>query len=272
MSVDTITTEAESKIAEMIERIGKLLAKANASAAAGDNAEADAFTEKAFKLMARYDIKAAQITNTTGEIKDELVVWDYEITGEFSIDQTTLFFDVVRGVGARALRYRKLVRGTRQSYTYTMRVWGFESQTKRIKFLFEALLPQMLVGSAAAAAIVTWESKRSYRKSWMEGFGSAVVVRLVRTRKEAIQEANDEEAGSGTSAELVLVDKRVKVEDFFEQANTRVAGNGKKVKTYTTGTSRKLSGTGRTAGYQAGQKASFGDNMLGGGRLALAQG
>lgn len=271
MSVDT-TTQAESKVAEMIEKIGKLFAKANSAAAAGNTTEADLFTEKAFALMAQYDIKAAQLINTTGEIKDELIVWDYDITGEFAIDQTTLFFDVVRGVGARALRYRNRVPGTRQTYTYLMRVWGFESQTKRIKFLFEALLPQMLVGSAAAAAIVTWEPKRSYRKTWMEGFGSAIASRLVRARNVAIQEANDEEAGSGTSAALVLADKKIKVQSFFEQATTvRVTASGRVITSYSKGTSRRLSGTGRTAGYQAGEKASLGDNMVGGGRLALGR-
>lgn len=270
MTTETITTEADAKTAEMIEKISKLLAQANSAAASGNTEEAYAFTEKAFKLMAKYDIKATQITNTTGEVKDELIVWDYQITGEFAIDQTTLFFDVTNGVGARALRYRKRVPGTRQTYTYTMRVWGFESQTKRIKFLFEALLPQMLVGSAAAAAIVTWESKRSYRKTWMEGFGSAIAGRLVRARRAAVQEANEEQAGSGTSAELVLADKKVKVQSFFDEANTRISAKGRKVKTYTN-SSRKLSGSGHGAGYRAGQSASFGDNTLGGGRLALGR-
>ncbi len=256
----TITTEADAKTAEMIDKIGKLLAKANSAAAAGNNSEADAYTEKAFGLMAKYDISAAQITNTTGEIKDELTVWDYEITGEFAIDQTTLFFDVVSGVGAKALRYRKRVPGTRQTYVYTMRVWGLQSQTERIKFLFEALLPQMLMGSAAAAATVTWEPKRSYRKTWMEGFGSAISGRLIRARHVAVREANEEVPGSGTSAELVLADKKAKVKNFFDEANTRVV-NGRKVRTYTT-TKRKLAGTGHGAGYRAGQTASFGDNHI----------
>jgi len=266
MITETTATEAEAKIADMIEKISKLLAKANNVAG---TPEADALTEKAFKLMAKYDIQAAQLTNTTGEVKDELIVWDYAITGEFAIDQTTLFFDVVSGIGAKALRYRKRVPGTRQSYTYTMRVWGYESQTKRIKFLFEALLPQMLVGSSSAAAIVTWENKRSYRKSWMEGFGNAIAGRLVRARNVAVQEANEEQAGSGTSAELVLADKKAKVRNFFDEANTRTLANGKKVNKYTS-SSRKLSGTGHGAGYRAGQNASFGDNHIVGGRLALA--
>lgn len=264
-TIETPATEAEAKTAEMIEKIGKLLAKANSIAG---TPEADALTEKAFVLMAKYDIKATQITNTTGEVKDELIVWDYEIKGEFAIDQSTLFFDVTNGVGAKALRFRKLVPGTRQTYTYIMRVWGYESQTKRIKFLFEALLPQMLVGSASAAAIVTWEPKRSYRKTWMEGFGSAISGRLVRARQTAVKEANEEQAGSGTSAELVLADKKAKAKNFFDEANTRTLGNGRKVKNYRS-TSRRLTGTGRTAGYQAGQKASFGDNTISGGRLAL---
>lgn len=263
------TAKAEDKTAEMINKIGKLLAQANAAAAIGSSAEADTFTEKAFALMARYDITAAQLTNTTGEVKDELIVWDYQISGQFALDQTMLFFSVVYGVGAHALRYRKRIPGSRQRYYYIMRVWGFESQAKRIKFLFEALLPQMLMGSAAAAAVVTWESKRSYRKTWMEGFGSAISGRLARARSEAVREANEERAGSGTSAELVLADKQAKVQSFFDEANTTVI-NGRRVRTYSKG-SRKLSGTGRSAGYVAGQKASFGDNTIGGGRLALSR-
>lgn len=266
MSTDTIT-QADAKIDEMIERIGKLLAQANAVAG---TPEADAFTEKAFKLMAKYDIQASQITNTTGEVKDELIVWDYQIVGEFAMDQTVLFFDVTNGVGAKALRYSKRVPGTRQTYTYTMRVWGYESQTKRIKFLFESLLPQMLVGSQAAAAIVYWESKRSYRKTWMQGFGSAIASRLFRARHAAVQEANEQEAGSGTSAELVLADKKARVKSFFEDANTTIR-NGRKVNKFTS-TKRNLSGTGHGAGYEAGRKASFGDNTLGtSGRLSLTR-
>lgn len=284
MSTDTITTEADARTAEMIEKIGKLLAQANSAAAIGNNTEANAFTEKAFRLMAKYDITAAQITNTTGEVKDELIVWDYQITGEFAIDQSTLFFDVVNGVGAKALRYRKRVPGTRQTYTYTMRVWGFESQTKRIEFLFKALLPQMLQGSASAAATVTWEPKRSYRKTWMEGFGSAIAGRLVRARSAAVKEANEEarlirarsaalgedneeQVAPGTLAELVLADKKAKVKSFFDQANTKIGRNGKVVNKYTT-TKRTLTGTGHGAGYRAGQSASFGDNTLSG-RLTI---
>jgi len=262
-TIETIlTTQAQAAIDAMIERIGKLLAMANSAAAVGNNVEADSFTEKAFLLMAKHDISAAQITNTTGEVRDDLIVSDYDIKGEFAMDQTQLFFAVVSGVGAKALRYRVHVRGTRQTYTYLMRVWGYESQIKRIKFLFEALLPQMIQGSGAAAATVTWEPKKSYRKTWMEGFGSAITGRLTKARNAAVQEANEEQAGSGTSAELVLADKKARVVSFFDKANTKIGRNGKVVKTYTAA-KRTLTGTGRGSGYQAGLSASFGDNTLG---------
>lgn len=268
MNTDTITTEAQVNIDEKIEKIGKLLAQARSAAEVGNTAEADSFTKMAFKLMARYDIDAAQVTNTTGEVKDELIVWDYEIDGEFAMDKTDLFFNVTNGVGSRALRYRILVPYTKQTYTYRMRVWGFQSQAKRIKFLFEALVPQMMVGSAAAAAPVTWEPKKNFRKTWMGGFGEAVQSRLFQARREAVREANEEQPGSGTSAELVLADKQAKAKSFFDEATTRTLKNGKKVKKYKT-QRRSLSGSGRNSGYRAGMSASFGDNTIGAGRRAL---
>lgn len=265
-----MTTIMIDRQAEMIEKISKLLAQANSAAKVGNHTEADAFTEKAFALMAKYDIDAAMIKNATGEVKDELTVEDFLIEGEFGIDKTELFFAITRGVGARALRYRKRVPGTRQTYINTMRVWGYESQIKRIKLLYEFLVPQMISGSASAASIVTWESKRSYRKTWMDGFGSAICGRLQRAQQQAVVEADQEEAGSGTGAALVLADKNARAKSFFDDANTKTLKNGRKVNKFTT-QRRTLSGTGHGAGYEAGKRASLGDNTIGGSRLALSR-
>jgi hypothetical protein len=236
----------------MIEKVRKLLALAESAAKVGNMAEADAATEFATKLITKFGIDQALLA-AKGEIKDELINKRIKIADDWALDRRSLLFAIVRGLGAKALYLKTKRPGTQQSYSYVMHVFAYESDMARIEFLFEMLQPQMILGAAAAESGTWWENKRSFRKSWMAGFSTAIAERLQRNTKEAATEA-------GTGTDIVLFDRSKAVESAYTTRYPK-----------TVSTSRNLAGSGRSQGYAAGQRASLGDNQIGGSRLALAR-
>ncbi len=234
----------------MINRVRKLLKLAESAAKIGSQAEADTFNEKAMALIAAHGVDQALLAEK-GEIQDALVNKIIPIKDVYTLDRLGLLFAIVRGVGAKALYIKRRRSGTQQSYSYVMHVFAYQSDLDRIEFLFEMLQPQMLFG-AAAARVPLRENARSYRKSWMTGFSAAIEERLKRNQKQAVTEA-------GTGTDLVLFDRSKAVEVAYTTRYPK-----------TVSTSRSLNGSGRSQGYAAGQRASFGNNNIGGSRVAIA--
>ncbi|HEY6019075.1 MAG TPA: DUF2786 domain-containing protein [Candidatus Paceibacterota bacterium] len=234
----------------MIEKIRKILKKAESAARIGNQEEADSANEMAAKLIAKYGVDQALLASK-GEVQDVLSTLYIELTGNFVADKRTLLFSITEGLGAKSIFIKRRRPGTVQSYSYIAHIFAFESDLRRIEFLYDMLVNQMLVG-AAVAKVPTYESARSYRKSWMYGFADAIRNRLQRNETKAAVEA-----GAGT--DLVLFDRKTAVEARFEFAypsKDRVS------------LTRRLSGSGRSDGYAEGQRANLGNNV-GGSRRAL---
>lgn len=238
-----------------IRRVRALLNKAGSLAKMGDEnsqREADACNDKASELIAKHRIDQVLLL-MKGEIQDAIVSKRIPLSSVYTQDKKTLFNMIVHALGAQVVFIRRKRPGTEQSYTYTAHVFAYESDLERIEFLFEMLQPQMVLG-AAAAQVPAWENARSFRKSWMHGFASAIKDRLQRTQNEATAEA-----GAGT--DLVLFDRSKAVEKTYRDFVGK-----------TTNTVRTLAGTGRQQGYAAGQRASLGDNQLGNSRRSVTAG
>lgn len=233
-----------------VRRVRAILKQAESAAKLGNQAEADTFTEKAVQLMAKYGVDQALLA-ATGEVKDEIINKRFLITSNFAMDKRVLLSRIVTALGARTVIFSNHRQGTYQGKDYVCHVFAFESDMKRIEFLFGLLCEQMIIG-AAAARIPYGENKRSYRKSWMAGFSMAIYHRLERVEVQAVADA-------GVGTDLVLFDRRTAVEKAYNTAYPKL---GKPI-------ARKIGGSGMNDGYVAGQRVSMGDNQIGGSRTAM---
>lgn len=235
-----------------IRRIRGLLNQAKSAASLGNQDEANAFNEKASALIAKYGVDQANLADK-GQISDPIITKMFSIPTNYAMDQRVLLSWIVRALGCKSAVLRQPRPGTWQSYTYSVHVFAHQSDMDRIGFLFELLAPQMILG-AASARCPSWENARSFRKSWMQGFASAIYNRLQRTQKEAVAEAS-------TGTDLVLLKRDKAVEVKFTQSYPSLRS-----------VPRTLQGSGREQGYAAGQRANMGTSVTNGSRAAAIAG
>ena len=91
----------------------------------------------------------------------------------------------------------------------------------------------------------------AYRRSWLHGFAVQVHRRLVEAERRAEQRAGQGSAGGPGvpgSAELVLADRRSRVEQAYAEAFPALGRGRRSV----------LSGSGFAAGAAAGERADLG--------------
>lgn len=238
---------------QKLEVIRKLLAKAERAATPG---EADAYNTKAAELMARHGVDSAMLAAASGNVADRIGERRIALTDPYSTEKAGLAGSIAGAMGCRAVRH--LGRGRGQTAAVT--VMGFESDLSRVELVFTSLLLQ------ATRAVVrqrppawTGESTAAFRRTWLAGFTVEVSRRLEAAQKGAVAQ-HDAAAASGTaSAALVLADRRTLVERAFQErfANLRA------------GRSRRLSGSGYSAGVEAGRRADVGQPRMSGARRAL---
>lgn len=245
-----------------IETIRKILKKAEAAARLGTQegqTEADRCNEMASKLIAKFGVDQALLA-VEGKIDDPIVSERVAIPDNYAVDLRVLIFSIITALGGQMVYLKRRRPGTVRSYTYTAHIFGHRSTLDRTIFLFDLLQNQMLLG-AAAAPVPYWENARSYRKSWMSGFTTAISERLSRNEKQAADESERPAIESGVSMALVLVDRSKAVENMFVAAYPK----NTVVKSY-----RTLSGSGHGQGYVAGHKANIGNAVGNGSRVAIS--
>ena len=202
-----------SNIEKLKDKVAKLLRQAEDVAGTPEEA---VFQAKAFELMAKYGIDQASVeaakegldvSDLRGAIK-----WVVTIEGKYAQAQMLLLHNL-----AHALHSKTVYTKTR-SGELVMFVFGVPSHIERIRMLWEMLQPQMMrlvdtirpdydLSSYKRVynyATHEFELKRtngsgrlkSYRRSWIAGFGSAVGERLRVEENKALQ--------SDSSGALVL--------------------------------------------------------------------
>jgi len=225
--------------ADLLDRVRKLLAKAEDEGCSA--AEAEALTAKAAELMARYGIDRALL----GALHPET-----DKPGDRVFTLANPWGDVKRHLLAglaTALRCQCVQ--TRSEQGTRLHVFGYSSDLERADILFTSLLVQM--ARALAQQAVPGAGARAWRRSWMLGYCAAVVAR-VRAAEEAAASAPAADAGAGgSSAALVLADRSLVVRRRVAAAYPRLR---KSRVTY--------SGNGYGAGYREGQKADIGGAKL----------
>ncbi len=227
----------------LLERVRKLLAKAEADGVTP--AEAEAFTAKATELMARYGIDRALLAAARPDT-DRPASRIIDVDNPWSQVKAHLLGGLASAIRCACVQLPRTGTGAR------IHVFGYASDLERAEILYTSLLIQMAHGLVAAQVPATARSVRAYRRSWLLGFTSAVVMR-VREAEERAAARVAHEPVTGKSTALVLADRALVVRRECERAYPVTR---KMRVTYT--------GTGYRDGYSEGQRADVGGARVNG--------
>jgi hypothetical protein len=232
----------------LLERVRKLLAKAEAEGVTP--AEAEALTGKAAELMARYGIDRALLAASRPQT-DQPASRIIDVPNPWSQVRAHLLSGLASALRCTCVR---LPRAAGAGSGARVHVFGYVSDLERADLLYTSLLIQMAHGLAAAPVPAAARSARAWRRSWLFGYTSAVIAR-VRAAEERAAAATAPEPSTGKTAALVLADRSLVIRCQCEQAYPVT----RKLRvTYT--------GTGYSDGYSEGQRADVGATCLPGAR------
>ncbi len=234
-----MTVEAPDRL---LDRVRKLLAKAEAEGVTAE--EAQALTAKAAELMAKYGIDRALLAAVRPETDkpDNRIV---EIYNPWARVQAHLLCGL-----AAALRCQCILLPARAGQRVHM--FGYASDIERTDVLYTSVLIQMWHGLIAASVPAWSDSPRAWRRSWLLGYAAAVTAK-VRAAEQGAERAAAESPDPGSSkAALVLADRSLVIRQNVARAYpvTRAARV-----TYT--------GNGYGAGYAQGKRADIGTGQVG---------
>ncbi|RAK35267.1 uncharacterized protein DUF2786 [Actinoplanes lutulentus] len=219
----------------LLARVRKLLAMAEDPACTPG--EAEAFTEKAAELIAKYGVDQAMLAvgdPAADPIGDRVVTID----PPYARDKAGLLAAVASPLRCRVVHLER--RGLARSHLF-----GHAADLERVELLFTSLLVQAAHG-LSASPVPFGESPAAYRRSWLVGYSQAVSARLWSAEKNAAAET--------PGAELVLVDRTDLVELKRDETYPKLAKLPP----------RRLQGSGRIRGYRAGQEAHLGSAEVSG--------
>lgn len=238
---------------DWVEKVRKLLAMAEDPAAS--EAEREAFRDKAYDLMAKYNIEAAHLAATDpSRAKEDPVI--YVVGSPIGVGAKTYSREWVKlGIEiAKAFGLVGLFQGSRHGSAIDLGVAGHKSDVERAMLLWDSLQRQAGLALAAhTASIDVWSQftgmeKYKERRSFIVGYAEHIGSRLRAIYRKAAEESKT----PGT--DLVLRD-RSKVVATWVEHNLRV-GKARGGRSYGYG--------GRNAGASAAATALLGQTDLSG--------
>ena len=224
----------------LLERVRKLLAKAEAEGVTP--AEAEALTGKAAELMACYGIDRALLAAAEPQTDrpDSRII---DVPNPWSQIRAHLLSGLASALRCTCVQLPHARGGKR------IHVFGYASDLERADILYTSLLIQMAHGLAAVPVPAVARSARAWRRSWLLGY--AAVVGRVRAAEERAIAAASPGPAAGKTAALVLADRSLVIRRQCEQAYPLT----RKMRiTYT--------GNGYQDGYREGQRADVGATRL----------
>lgn len=233
---------------KLLARVRGLLAKAESTEF---EAEAEALTNKAFALMARYGIDEAMVA-ASGQKKEDIIVKTITIGNPYGLEKSLLLASV-----AVSAQCRSVVTKSGRDYPFAA-VIGFPSDIERVELLYTSLLMQMASQSSRQRPGIYpgAPSVRAFRAAWCAGFTVAVKRRLEEITQRAMTETTAE---LGVSTELVLIDRSAAVDRVVSDLYPRVRKYGNK----------KVSASGYARGHAAGERVNLGQTSMRDRRTAI---
>lgn len=220
----------------ILDKVRKLLAKAEDPGCTP--AEAEALTDKAAELIAKYGVDRALLAAARPD-SDPLGDRVIDVGPPYALDKAGLLASVAAALRCRSVRRKQW---TSAGYAYAMHLFGYASDLERVELLYTSLLVQASL-ALSAAEVPEWESVAAFRRSWLVGFTCAIGERLRRAEERA-----SAAPAAGTSVALVLADRSDRVDRRVEEAYPRLRVSSP----------RRLTGGGMEGGYAAGQRADLG--------------
>jgi hypothetical protein len=217
-------------------KIEALLNKAQASGVTPE--EAEAFTEKAAFLAAKYGIQDAQARQRHGKVEHPKYV-EFRMFPPYKERKCDLLGAVAYYMGGGIARNRSL------KVSSLVWVFGYPDDIERIKMLYHSLLAQMHIELASAIKPMG-EHGKAYKNSWLIGFVKGVMESLERAKKRAMNET--------PGSDLILK----KDFDKVLEAITDKFGNLKELSS----SAEITSGSGYVDGRRAGLAADIGTSRL----------
>ncbi|MFT5530964.1 MAG: hypothetical protein ACI91O_000980 [Candidatus Poriferisodalaceae bacterium] len=228
---------------QLLNRIRALLAKAEGTSY---EEEANAFTAKAYELMARYSIEQAML----GGEDSEPVIHKLVIDAPYASAK----FNLLSGVS-----YSSRCRAVWSGSTREATVVGYPRDVSAVELLFTSLLLQAATAMLAEGPVRDRDGRvrtKSFRQAFLLGFSDRITDRLVASQKQSTEAARLDH-GESVLPVLASVDHKVedKLRDEFPNLRTM--------------RSSISSGAGLTAGRQAGATAQLDSTSFTGSKRAL---
>jgi hypothetical protein len=223
-----------SNIEKLKDKVAKLLRQAEDVAGTPEEA---VFQSKAFELMAKYGISEAAVDAAMRglDVSDlrEAIVWRVKIEGKYANAQMLLLHNITLALHGKTV----YVKNPSDGALY-MTVYAVQAHQDRIQMLWNILQPQMmrLVDKVRPDYDISRTKRRynyvthefeyyksagtgelkSYRRSWIAGFGSSVGERL------RLQETQALAAADAGSALVLFTGDKEKAELALRQAHPRL--------------------------------------------------
>jgi Protein of unknown function (DUF2786) len=234
----------------LLRRVGKLLAKAEVKGVTP--AEAEALTGKAAELIARHGIDRALLAADRPET-DRPASKLMDLPNPWGRVKAHLLSGL-----ADAMRCQAIL--TDSSGAVRVHVFGYRFDLERLDLLYTSPLLQQDSG-LRQASIPEWTTNpRGWRRSWLLGFGIAVIARVRAAAQAAATLATSPQAADSSRAALVLADPAQVIRYQAERAHP-----------LTQSARRSYIGTGYRDGYAEGGKASIGGTHLSPGSASRAR-
>lgn len=266
----------------MLERIAKLLAKAEA---ASTQAEAEIYFAKAQELATIHQISLAEAAAHHPDQKKKSVLTHRTIQigkpGKQVNSHLVWLFSTIANSNDVTINIA-------HNSTYVV-AFGHSDDIDTVELMWSRIAPTMIKLGEKYLATDEWRgetvyrakrvkspywgydevwdyypiTKQSARASYYTGFRQALGDRLAKQRQDTVkaaQKAHDD-ADDGISTDLVLADKKALVQDYYK-ANSTARGSYR-------GGQRGSSYASRSAGYADGSKVSLGGASIGGQRKGL---
>lgn len=225
----------------LLERVRKLLAKAEADGVTP--AEAEALTAKAAELMARYGIDRALLAAErpdTDQPTNKIIL----VPNPWAAVRAHLLAGLAKAMRCQCV----LLPATGGKRVH---LFGYACDLERLEMLYTSLLVQMAHGLATARVPDAVRSPRARRRSWLLGYAAAVTARVRAAEDAAARQAGQDRDDARPGTALVLADRALVVrrqvgQAYPETRKTRI--------TYT--------GSGYRTGYAEGQRADIGGTLI----------
>ncbi|MBM7771215.1 hypothetical protein JOD54_001419 [Actinokineospora baliensis] len=223
------TREQKAKIKQ---KVAGLLAKAESTEFP---AEAQELAAKAAELMARYNLDAAAARDDKGARPEPISTVDFTVSGQgwHGKARSALYWAVAEATGCKAVHINNKMNGEDRLVT----VVGAASTIESLKMLLPSILLQAENSGAKATKKHMTEigpridtaankniERRTYFRSYLEGYGKGVAQKISDTRQDIVEEMKEDPK----AMILVRDEDRVKAEFARKFPQTKLLPADKK--------------------------------------------